>query len=478
MKNIRKCLCTTILGVTLCVPAVRGQEPDPHSNPPIQPGAPLPAGKTIIKAPGETPTTPEAELTTPDTRPLSGAELFTLGQMGKRRNFLLTSFGFLQLADANPGVTSTQSNFEMTSTLLGRIALRRLWSHYEFRTEYRGGGILFDRHSNLDTSVHELKLEQRIVGRRWNFLLEDQLGYLPESSFGFAGLGSGQSDLSTGVGTLNPVFLPNESILTARTNRFSNTVVGQVQRLLGRKSSVTASASYGILRFLGPGFVDNNNANFFVGYDYAPTARNTFALSYGFSLFRFTDQSPQIYDHMVRVGYGRRITGRLALQLSGGPDFYTFNNALTATGQRYSWGQQSALLYDFRKTTTLSITYATYLSGGAGVLLGAQTHDSHLTVQHRLSRIWDSSLDVGFARNTALSETTLPASKQAAFNTWFGNAILTRPVGRYMHLMFDYSIQRQTSNTNLCAITVCGTAATRHVFGFGFDWHHRQIPLG
>jgi hypothetical protein len=477
MKNIRECLYTTILGITLCVPAVRGQEPDPHSNPPIQPQPPLPAGKTIIKAPGETPTTPEIESTTPDTRSLSGAELFTLGQMGRRRNFLLTSFDFLQLGDTNPGITSTQSNLETTSTLLGHVALRRIWRRYEFRTEYRGGGILYERHSELDTPLHDFAVEQRITGRRWNLWLTDRLDYLPESSFGYAGFGSTQS--TAGLGTLNAVFQPDQSILTVHTTRLSNTVVGQVDYIIGRKSSVTASASYSLLHFQNSGFVGNSNALFFVGYNYSPNARNTLALTYGFSLFRFADQTPQIYDHTLQVAYGYRITGRLALQLSGGPELYTFSNAVTTRpGRRYSWVQSSALFYDFRKSTNLGISYATYLSGGAGVLTGAQTHDVHLTVGERLSRSWSSSLDAGYAHNTPLFETTLPATKLATFNTWYGMVTLKRPVGRYMNVFFNYSIQRQTSNTNLCTITICGSIPARQVFGVGFNWHPQEIPLG
>jgi hypothetical protein len=478
MKNIRECLCTTILGLALCGPAVQGQVPDPHSNPPIQPHPPLPAGKTIIKAPGETPTTPEAESEsmTPDTRPLSGAELFTLGQMGKRRNFLSTSFDFFQVADTNTGITSTQSSVEARSTLIGHVALRRIWSRYEFKTEYRGGGIIYEPHSELDTAVHDFAVEQRIAGRRWNFLLTDRLAYLPESSFGFNGFGSTQSNLVT---ALDPVFQANQSILTASTSRLSNTVLGQMDYTLGRKSSITASGSYLLLHGQNSGFVDNSNAVFFVGYNYSPNARNTLALSYGFSLFDFGNQSPQIYDHMLRVGYGYRLTDKLTLQLEAGPEIYTFTNAVTPTpGQRYSWGLFSALFYDLRKSTNLGITYATYLSGGAGVLLGAKTDDVHLIVEQRLSRIWSSSLDAGFAHNTPLRETTRPATNLAPFNTLYGMVTARRAVGRYMRLFFSYSIQRQTSDTNLCTATVCGSIPVRQVFGLGFNWHHQRIPLG
>jgi hypothetical protein len=481
MKNIRECFWTTILGLILCVPAVRGQQPDPHSNPPVQPDLPLPAGDSSDKAPGETPTTPETESTPPDTRPLSGVEFLTLGQMGKRRNFLSTSFNLMAWGDTNPALSSTPSNVELTSTLLGDVALRHIWSHYEFRSEFNGGGILYNGHGEQDTPLADFAIEQRINGRRWNFLLTDRLDYLPGSFFGSSpGSVTTQGTLQTGLATLNPVTQPNQSILTTNSSEFTNTAVGEADYLIGRKSSFTASASYGILRSQQPGFVGNNNAFFSLGYNYSPNARNSFALIYTFSLFRFADQSPQLYDHIFQVAYGYRITGRLAFQLSGGPELYTITNAVTTgPGWQYSWAESSALFYDLRKSTHLGISYLTYLSGGAGVLTGARTNYVDLTVGQQLSRLWSSSLDTGFARNTPLSETTLPGTTLATFNTWYGTVTLRRPVGRHMTLSFNYSIQGQNSSTTgLCTALICGSIPARHIFGLGFIWHPQQIPVG
>jgi len=499
MKNTRVYIWSVILGLTLCVPAVRGQRPDPQSNPPLQPlqpDSPPPAGEITGTAPGQTLPRPETQAT-PDTRPLSGAEQFTLGQMGKRRNYLLTNFDFFQSADTNP-IVSPQPRLDTESTLFGYLALRRIWSHYEFKTEYTGGGQLYVHNSNLDATIQEFGMELRIGGRRWSALLTDQVSDIPESLFSFSGFGttegnlqfggfgSAQSIQNTDITNLNAIFEPDQSILTTRSSRLANTGVAELDYNLSRKSTFTAAAGYGILRFnnssVTGSFVNNDNAVFLAGYDYVPNVRNTLAVSYGLTLFRYPGQAQQIYDHVVALDYRYQITGRLALELSAGPEFYTISHAVTGPGQhsQFSSYQQISLMYSTLGRTTLRISYFNFLTGGAGVVSGANSHTVELTVAHHWSRSWSSSLDTGFAHSTPLAQTNLGAANLRPFNTWYGSATLSRPLGRYMDLLFDYTVQRQisgTTGTSLCAIAICGLAPARQVFGLGFDWHRPQIPL-
>jgi hypothetical protein len=475
MKNVREYSWTMILALALFAPAAWAQQPAGRVNPPIPPDV-LPTGESSSKQDPNVPVEPGKGPMIPDTRPLSGAEQFTLGQMGKARNYLLPSFESFETIDTNPGIAGTQSNVLSATSLIGRIAVQRIWSHFQFTADYRGGGILYSPQSELTTSIHDFQFVQRIDGRRWSLLLSDQLGYFPESSFGFGGFYSGQSSLAA---SLNPVFQPSQSILTVRATRLSNTAVGEVQYTLTRKSSFTASASYGILRFQQAGFVNNSNVAVSTGYSYNPTPRNTIALLYGFSSFHFEGTAQRVYDHNVHLSYGRRITGRLALELSAGPDLYTFRNPLAGPTRQLSWGLASAWIYRFRKTD-LNMTYTSYLTGGAGALSGARSDQVSLTATTRLSRKLSSLLDLGYARNTAFQQTT-KVTGNPAFDTWYAGLQLRRPIGRYMDVYADYHFyyQRQSSDIALCAVSICGGPTTlRHHFGIGFDWHRRPIPLG
>ncbi len=474
--KVRDCLWATICALALCVPATWAQQTDPRVNPPVAPKPPLSVDESSSKAPEESAITPSPEpnQATPDTRPLSGIEQFTLGQMGKRRSYLLSSLQFLETADTNSNITSGQSNLDAVSTLFGHITLQRVWSRYELAADYSGGGYLYNTRSGLNSAIHQFGVTQRIAWRRWSLLLSDQVGYLPEASFGFGGLNYyGLGGSVTNLTNVNPIFEPNQTILTARATRISNTVVGEVAYTIGPKSSITASGSYGILRFTGTGssLIDSSNEVFLTGYNYALTHRDTIALTYGLSLFRFEGTNQRFQNHSVHVAYGRRITGRFALQLSAGPEIATFSNP----GTRLSWGMGSFLLYQFRRTS-LGISYSNYLSGGSGVLVGAQSHSIGMTVGRQLSRRWSGSLDFGFARNTALHENTAQAANPA-FYAGYAGVTLSRPLGRYMGVSINYYLQRQSSNTGPCTVTICGTVPLRHHFGLGFNWHHRPILI-
>ncbi len=478
----RERLWTAVLALVLCVPATWAQQTDPRVNPPVPPQGPLSPGESS-KVPKEGAPEPPLATPTPDTRPLSGVEQFTLGQMGKERSYLLPSFEFLETADTNSDITSGQTNLDAVTTLFGRISLQRVWSRYKLTADYSGGGYLYNTRSGLNSAIHQFGLTQRIAWRRWSLLLGDRFSYLPEASFGFAGFYSGLAGSGANVLNLNPVFgtnfnlilEPNQTILTARAPRISNTAVAEVDYNISPKSSITASGSYGILRFPGLEFTDSSNAVFLTGYNYNLTHRDTIALTYGLSLFQFKSTNQHIHNHSAHVAYGRRLTGRLALQLSAGPEISTFTNRVTGSGNRVSWGMQSSLLYQFQRMT-LGVYYANYLTGGAGVLTGSQSHQVHMTVTRQLSRVWSGSLDLGFARNTALQELTT-GTVIPAFNSEYGGAQLSRPLGRYMSLFMTYYLQRQSSNTGPCTVSFCGTVPLRHHFGVGLNWHHRPILI-
>jgi len=459
MKKSANTIWRTLLmfPLVLCLSAARGQQP---GNPPVPAEPPVTTNPTGSRAPQE------AVPTTPQRPPLTGAEQFTLRQMGRKRNFVIGGFDLLELGDSNVPLSTTETTLDSTSSFVGHFGFGRVGSRYQFLSEYRGGGFIYAQQPALDTSFHSLDVQQRIAGRRWTFWLADQLSYLPQSAFGFYGFGATQGNLNTNVSPLNPLFLSNQNILTLLAARISNSAVGQLSYHLGRKSSFSASAAYSLLHSPHAGFVDNDGAVFFGTYNYAPTGRTTLALSYGYSLFRYPGQKETLSNHIVRVGYERMITRRLNLQLSAGPEVYMFSGTGSANSRQLSWGQQSTLLYNMRRTN-LDFSYSTYLSGGSGVLQGAHSHDARITVARRWSPMWSSSVDFGFARNTALSQT----APQAVYRAWYGNAIVTRTLGRRAELFLTYAVQVQDSPFGLSPVAISSTVPAHHVFGLGLSWH-------
>ena len=72
----------------------------------------------------------------------------------------------------------------------------------------------------------------------------------------------------------------------------------------------------GTLRFVEAGNIPSNDTIFNVGYNYAVSKRNVIGVLYRFTAFRYLDNPQALNSHEVHAAFGRKITGRLALQLS------------------------------------------------------------------------------------------------------------------------------------------------------------------
>ncbi len=483
---MRKRYLTTLLALALCVPTGWAQQKDPRVNPPVAPYPPLSAGESSSKVSAEdadtfNATAADQRPVVPDRRSLTGVERFTLFSPERGRSYLLPSFEFAQTVDTNAASTTGAGKTLPLSTLRGRVALQRVWGRYQLTANYAGSGSLYNQHSELNTSFHQVSMVQKIAWRRWNLLLGNQFTYLPESSFGTAGfgwfdsLGSRLGDAGTNLTTLNPLFSPNQTILTNRAARLSDTFVGQVQYSLNPRSSITASGSYGILHFMDPGFINEKDATFATGYNYALTSRDTLALVYGLRLFRFDGRAQPINSHAVQLGYGRRVSGRLAVEIFAGPQIDTFSNSLAGSDQLISWSARTALRYRLPRSD-FHVAYSRGLSGGAGLLAGAQNNLVETGFSRQLSRMWAGSWNFGYSRNTSLRQIT-PSPDNRAFNAWYTGASLSRPLGRYTRLFLAYNLQRQSTNTPVCTVAGCSRVLLRQHFGIGFNWSMRPIQI-
>ncbi len=493
MVWINKNAGALLIALTVCAYPAWPQQPQqpqqkgPEANAPVQP---YPAGEESSSKTGTdagSPYTPSQKSITPDTRPLSGAEQFTLGSEGSHRSHMVASFHFLEIADTNGSSKPTGSTTNSVSLLSGDFGVQRLWSRYALTAAYAGGGALYNTRSdlnqstrsNLNQSFHQVSLSQRVALRRWRFLLADEASYLPESSFGYSGLslGTGLDVVGAPTSNLNPLFLPNQSILTGLVRRVSNTVVGEVEYDFSRRSSFTVTGAYGLLHFLGQGLIDNRIATVRTGYNHALTRHGTLGLIYGFNQIAFVRLNSKIMNHSAQLAYGRRVTGRLALELSGGPQITTFRNAPVSSDSRVS-GTVGALLRYARIRDSFSLSYFRGISGGSGLFAGADTEQVEAVAARKLSRIWSGSVSFGYGRNEGLREIT-PTLSNFGFRSWNAGARLGRALGRRMQTHFTYNMLRQNSDSIACITgnSNCGRVFLRHQFGLGVDWTSRQIRI-
>jgi hypothetical protein len=473
--------CVLLL-VILYVPAVQAQQSDSAKNDtreqPVAPApAPLPAGSTSILALISS-QAPTAEVQAAgNNRPLSGVQEPTLGPNLGARNFLLPSISVTsQLATNSTG--SGYARPTAFSYLLGTLDLNRVSDRSELLLHYGGGGMFS---SYLNSAIQDLEFSYGYRWRRWSLLVGDQVSLLSESSFGFGGVGglaflNGGSLFGPGGVPgpfLNPSLNPNQTIPTILVPRLSNTAVAQLEYTLSPRSSWTASGSYGMLNFLGAGFINSAEGVFQTGYNYSLSPQSSVAVIYRFDAFRFTHLPQKIDDHLVQFGYARYVTGRMSIRLAAGPSMEMLRGVLTGFANRLSWALDSSLGYQLDDTTLL-LSYDHLVTGGSGVLVGAQTGQLEATVERKLTPRWQGSASLGYATNRSLIATTTNLGKQQ-FNSWYAAVRFNHQLRPGTAFFVGYGARRQAMNAAACATLTCGTSLVGHEVSVGFNFGLRPV---
>jgi hypothetical protein len=473
-----------LLGVIALVPAVHTQQTDAPKNDsreqPVAPvPAPLPAGSTSVLAlnPGQAPTD-EAQVTASHL-PLSGVEEPTLGPRFGARNFLLPSvIAMSQMATNYSG--SGYGGLAGFSYVLGTLDLNHVSDRSELFLRYSGGGMFS---SYMNSAIQDVEFSYTRRWQRWSLLAGDQASYLSESSFGFGGVGglaflNGVSQFSPGgaLGSfLNAYLTPNQTIPTILVPRLSNTAVAQIEYTLSPRSSWTASGSYGMLNFLGVGFINSAETLFQTGYNYRLSPLSAVAVIYRHDDFRFTHLPQAIEDNLVQLGYTRNVTGRMNFHLVAGPSMEKLRGVLTGSANRLSWALDSALSYRLEHTTLL-IGYDRFVTGGSGVLVGAQMGQVEAAVERKLSPRWQVSASLGYATNKSVFPSSINLGKQQ-YNSWYAALRFNHQLRPGMGLFMSYGARRQANNATTCVTASCGTASISHQLSVGFNFDLRPISL-
>lgn len=431
------------------------------------PPVPLVEGNDRVTSPGGT----EVK---PDSRPLTGAQPLTLGSV-LERSYLLPSVSLMQIMTTNAGGGPGQSDIEGEATLTGNVALNKLWSRSQFSMHYTGGGLLGEGSSGTSSFYQSFGVSQAFIFRRSSLSFFDVGSYAPESPFGFFGLTSFQPPV------LNGSLVPNQSILTGQASQWSNSLTGQVNYTVSRRLSMTGVAGFGILRSSDSEFLSSTQGNFSLGLNYVVGPKDTLGVTYANSIIGFGNSANAnvangntLITHSVQAAYGRRITGRLAFQASGGPQIYSSSD--TSSSSHFSWAAQSGLTYGLREGS-VGITYGHYVTGGSGVFAGANTDTLTASFSRHLSRKVAGSVSAAYARNSSLALSGV-VTGHSVFDTEYVAASLTRPLRRELEMYLNYNLQHQSSTGLSCGFLLCGESVTRHVVGLGLDWHARPLPLG
>ena len=138
--------------------------------------------------------------------------------------------------------------------------------------------------------------------------------------------------------------------------------------------------------------------------------------SIGLATTSFPANRKRLSDHAMNIAYGRKVTGRLALQLSGGPEYSTFRVPIGTQSSKLGVNANANIIYGF-ENGSFSAGYVHGLAGGSGVLTGSTADQLNSAATRRLGRIWSGNFNFGYAHNRAVAN-----SAQAGlptYNSWF-----------------------------------------------------------
>jgi hypothetical protein len=204
---------------------------------------------------------------------------------------------------------------------------------------------------------------------------------------------------------------------------------------------------------------------FDIGYDYVVSRKDTIGVSYRFGAYHYPGTPQALGDHVAQFTYGRKITGRLALALAGGPEISTLRVPIGNLSQTINGSGSASLSYKFSRNN-INLTYTQGLSGGSGVFRGANTDQVGARWDRQLTRVWAGTLNFGYAKNSQVGA----FSSSPTYDTWLGGAGLSRQLGRATHFSLGYQALIQGAATG-------GTNHTSHQLFLSFQWHATPFVL-
>ena len=463
-----------VLTAILCLPAMLlAQEPN---------GPPKPAAREYLPLGdlSNDQSDTNSQPVTPDNRPLTGAQITTLGSPEIRHSYWVPGFQFGNFILSSSSQNPTVSQWNSTSYVGGNFNLLESGRHAQFSVNYSGGGFSSTENTLGSGYYHQVGIVQQFDWRRWQLSFIDQFAYLPQTQFGF-GAGTNLSlpgvtgPLATPSPGLQSSYLPSQSIYSALGPRYSNAFVTQIGYRISPRSSLILTGSYGVLHFTDPGNADTNDEIFSAGYEYEVSRSSTLGVLYRFSGYHFAGQPQAIGDHAVQLAYGRKITARIALQILGGPELTQLRVPIGASNQHISGAGAASFTLAITQHTNLSGGYTHGVSGGSGVFTGATSDQVQASLARQFRRQWHGGIHFGYSRNSNIIQNG--GQSTPVYNTWYAGTNLERALGQNTHFSLAYTANMESSNQLIPSIAVPTTSFTQHQITIEFGWHTRPFII-
>jgi hypothetical protein len=462
----------------LCVSVAGAQEtpqaPLPNGAPaPAQPLSPLPDGRsgdsnsaTIDTSDARAETQPQ-----PDTHVLSSAANIGLGSLRRLGQVFDPA---LQVSEFGESGIAGRKIVSVTSAG-GSLDVHHYWKWSVLSLSYRGAETFYQPSYYYylhNLPYHNGAISDEISAGRWIIRLENSIFYSWGPAFGsvFAGgpaeAGQTRDNLQQFFNSLQGSFNSGGTIQTY-ARELSNSSIVEIDYARTRRTTFTVVGSFGLLHFLDRGFISNQNLHGRIGYNHSFGAKNSLGLTYDHSRIIFPGSPSRIQIDLVQLAFGRKVTGRLAFQVSGGPQRLAFGHLGPSQKPQLTWSASAGLTYEWRRTG-FSLSYFRGVTPGSGIFFGSKSQVVRGTATRQFRRIWSLSANAGYARNNVLAPNI---GFTGNFDNWFAGANVSRPLKRQFHLGLVYGFEQQTSGPGKCPVASCGLGRSFSQYGVSLAWH-------
>jgi hypothetical protein len=365
-----------------------------------------------------------------------------------------------------------------STNLAGDVAYLSNSKQHPFSMVF-SGGYSFSESAQASYTFLNLGFSQVANFGRWNLVLSDNVSYLPGTpTTGLSGI-PGLGDLG-----VNPVQIGGDTgqgVLTSFSSRVANSAAASVQRQLTGKTSLSASGSYSLTRFLSSSSnsassssagLDSSSASGGAGINHQIDARNTYGGNYAYTRFGYSGNTfglaaPDFASQTASAMFSHQFTRKLAFSVSAGPQWTT--TAGSPAG--ISVFADTSANYNGKNYGT-SLAFLRSTNNGFGSTAGAVSSSVMFSASRRFALVWNCALSSGYTHSSALP---FAGVAPYAVNTTVEAIQVSRAIVRNLSTYASYTLQNQ-SNSGSSAINVF--SGRSQTVGFGITYSPSSLHLG
>ena len=444
---------------------------------------------------------------------MSGAQALPAASPISTGFSLPSTSGTLQYAlSASQSVTSNylgNSGVASFTNLTGDLAFITSSSRDPFGAVFTGGRS-WSTSNQPSYNYLNLSLSQAVNTHRWTFTLSDAVNYMPQTaSTGLSGI-PGAGDLGVtpvptganpGPTGVNPVQTgptpgqpgptpaptsanPGQGVLSGYSTRVTNTSSLSLQRQITGKTSLNASGSYSLIRFLNnsgsstvpsSAGLDSDGDSAGAGLSHRINARNSLAGNFTYARNTYSGSGPGIRQpafssQTASLQVSHQFTRKLGAVAAAGPQWTSIDSPGLTPALSLFANLSANYTGEFSHA---SLAYSRSTNSGFGVVGGAISNSVIFSAGRIVDRVWLVALTTAYTQTSDLpSAVTLPFT----FHTTVAGVQVSRALTRTLSAYASYTLQKQSTQGTASAVDLF--SGLSNVAGFGLTFSPSAVRLG